>query len=128
MSFLNSLLLTLIKALHTFINNYALTIIVFTILIKLVVMPLNLKSRRSTMRMSTISPRRPPFRPNTRMIRRSSTRSSRSCIAKRASTRWLLPADAHFNGHPLRDVLRAAHVRERAAGVSVPHLLPQPGN
>ena len=37
MSFLNSLLLTLIKALHTFINNYALTIIVFTILIKLVV-------------------------------------------------------------------------------------------
>ncbi len=47
MNFLNSLLLTLIKALHTFINNYALTIIVFTILIKLVVMPLNLKSRRS---------------------------------------------------------------------------------
>ena len=35
MSFLNSLLLTLIKALHTLINNYALTIIVFTILIKL---------------------------------------------------------------------------------------------
>ena len=57
MSFLNSLLLTLIKALHTFINNYALTIIVFTILIKLVVMPLNLKSRRSTMRMSTIQPK-----------------------------------------------------------------------
>ena len=45
MSFLNSLLLTLIKALHSIINNYALTIIVFTILIKLVVMPLNLKSR-----------------------------------------------------------------------------------
>ena len=39
MSFLNSLLLTLIKALHSIINNYALTIIVFTILIKLVVMP-----------------------------------------------------------------------------------------
>ena len=44
MSFLNSLLLTLIKALHTLINNYALTIIVFTILIKLVVMPLNLST------------------------------------------------------------------------------------
>lgn len=57
MSFLNSLLLTLIKALHTIINNYALTIIVFTILIKLVVMPLNLKSRRSTMRMTTIQPK-----------------------------------------------------------------------
>mgnify|MGYP004652306929 FL=1 len=57
MSFLNSLLLTLIKALHTLINNYALTIIVFTILIKLVVMPLNLKSRRSTMRMATIQPK-----------------------------------------------------------------------
>ena len=57
MSFLNSLLLTLIKALHSIINNYALTISVFTILIKLVVMPLNLKSRRSTMRMSTIQPK-----------------------------------------------------------------------
>ena len=57
MSFLNSLLLTLIKALHSIINNYALTIIVFTILIKLVVMPLNLKSRRSTQRMSSIAPK-----------------------------------------------------------------------
>ena len=57
MSFLNSLLLTLIKALHTLINNYALTIIVFTILIKLVVMPLNPESRRSTMRMSSLAPK-----------------------------------------------------------------------
>ena len=57
MSFLNSLLLTLIKAMHGFINNYALTIILFTIDIKLVVMPLNLKSRRSTMRMSSVQPK-----------------------------------------------------------------------
>ena len=57
MDFLNTLLLSLIKALHTVINNYALTIIVFTILIKLVVMPLNLKSRRSTMRMSSVQPK-----------------------------------------------------------------------
>ena len=57
MGFLNSLLLTLIKALQTFINNYAVTIIIFTILIKLVVMPLNLKSRRSTQRMQLIQPK-----------------------------------------------------------------------
>lgn len=57
MSFLNSLLLTLIKALHGIVNNYALTIILFTLLIKLVVMPLNLKSRRSTMRMSSVQPK-----------------------------------------------------------------------
>ena len=57
MSFLNSLLLTIMKALHSFINNYALTIIVFTILIKLVDMPLNLKSRRSTMRMASVQPK-----------------------------------------------------------------------
>ena len=35
MGFLNSLLLTIMKAMHSFINNYALTIILFTILIKL---------------------------------------------------------------------------------------------
>ena len=56
MGFLNSLLLTVMKTMHSFINNYALTIILFTIFIKLVVMPLNLKSRRSTMRMSSVQP------------------------------------------------------------------------
>lgn len=57
MSFLNSLLLTVIRGLHTFINNYALTIIVFTILIKLCVLPLNVKSRRSMMRMTDLQPK-----------------------------------------------------------------------
>ena len=57
MGFLNNLLLTLIKALYSVINNYALTIILFTILIKICVSPLNLKSRRSTMRMSTLQPK-----------------------------------------------------------------------
>lgn len=56
MGFLNSLLLTIIRALHSLINNYALTIIVFTILIKVAVLPLNVKSRRSTMRMSALTP------------------------------------------------------------------------
>ena len=56
MGFLNSLLLTLIRALHSIINNYALTIIIFTILIKVAVLPLNIKSRRSTMRMSALQP------------------------------------------------------------------------
>ena len=57
MGFLNSLLLTLIKGLHTIINNYALTIIVFTILIKVAIMPLNLKSRKSTQRMTAVQPK-----------------------------------------------------------------------
>ena len=56
MNFLNPLLLALIKGLQVVINNYAITIIVFTILIKLLIMPLNLKSRRSTMRMSSVQP------------------------------------------------------------------------
>ncbi len=57
MSVLNSLLLTAIKGLYSLINNYALTIILFTVIIKLLVAPLNLKSRRSTMRMSTLQPK-----------------------------------------------------------------------
>ena len=57
MGFLNSLLLTIMRGLHVIINNYALTIIVFTILIKLVVMPLNLKSRKSTQRMTAMHPK-----------------------------------------------------------------------
>ena len=57
MGFLNSLLLTTIKAMQTLINNYAVTIILFTILIKVVVLPLNIKSRRSTMRMASVQPK-----------------------------------------------------------------------
>lgn len=57
MNFLNPVLLTLIKGLHEIINNYAVTIIVFTVLIKLVVMPLNLKSRKSTQRMTAVQPK-----------------------------------------------------------------------
>ncbi|MBR3795438.1 MAG: YidC/Oxa1 family membrane protein insertase [Clostridia bacterium] len=56
MNFLNPILLSLIKGMQAIINNYAITIIVFTILIKLVVMPLNLKSRRSTMKMTKVQP------------------------------------------------------------------------
>ncbi|MBR4038825.1 MAG: YidC/Oxa1 family membrane protein insertase [Clostridia bacterium] len=57
MGFLNSLLLTIMRGLHAVINNYAITIIIFTVLIKLVVMPLNLKSRKSTMRMTAVQPK-----------------------------------------------------------------------
>ncbi|MBR5226137.1 MAG: YidC/Oxa1 family membrane protein insertase, partial [Clostridia bacterium] len=56
MNFLNPLLLSLIKGMQVIINNYAITIIVFTVLIKLVIMPLNLKSRRSTMKMTKVQP------------------------------------------------------------------------
>ena len=35
-----------------------------------------------------------------------------------------LPADDHLHGDPLCHVLCAAHVRQRAVGGAVPHLLP----
>lgn len=57
MGFLNDLLLTLINALHSVVNNYALTIILFTIFIKLAVTPLNVKSRRSMQRMTGLQPK-----------------------------------------------------------------------
>ena len=51
------MLLTIMRGLHAVINNYAITIIIFTVLIKLVVMPLNLKSRKSTQRMQLVQPK-----------------------------------------------------------------------
>ncbi|MFQ9447293.1 MAG: YidC/Oxa1 family membrane protein insertase [Christensenellales bacterium] len=129
MSFLNSLLLTLIKALHTLINNYALTIIVFTILIKLVVMPLNLKSRRSTMRMTTIQPKAAALQEKYKDDQEKLNQKLQELYRKEGiNPMGSLPADAHFDGHPLRHVLRAAHVRQRAARLPVPDLLPQPGD
>ena len=52
MGFLNDLLLTLIKALYSVVNNYALTIILFTVLIKLAVSPLKVFQRFSFLKMA----------------------------------------------------------------------------
>jgi YidC/Oxa1 family membrane protein insertase len=56
MNILNSVLLAIINAINAVIPNYGLAIIVFTLLIKLCVLPLDLKSRRSMQRMAKINP------------------------------------------------------------------------
>lgn len=57
MNFLNSFLLTIINGINAIVPSYGLSILLFTLLIKLCVTPLDLKSRRSMQRMSALNPK-----------------------------------------------------------------------
>ena len=46
----------ILGTLYAWLNNYGLVIILFTILIRLVLMPLGLRSQRSTLRQQTLQP------------------------------------------------------------------------
>lgn len=56
MNLLNDLLLSIINIINRIIPDYGVSIIVFTLLIKLCVVPLDLKSRRSMQKMAKINP------------------------------------------------------------------------
>ncbi len=56
MNVINTFLAGILSGLNSFIGNYGWSIVVFTILIKLVLFPLDLKSRKSMRRMSNLQP------------------------------------------------------------------------
>ena len=47
----------LLDILNQFTNNYGVALILFAILVKLILLPISAKSKKSTMKMSRISPR-----------------------------------------------------------------------
>lgn len=57
MNILNNLLLSIINVINAVIPSYGVAIMVFTLLVKLCVMPLDLKSRRSMQRMAKLNPK-----------------------------------------------------------------------
>lgn len=57
MNFLDSTLLGIINGIYSVIPNYAVAIMIFTLLIKLLVTPLDLKSRQSMQRMAKLNPK-----------------------------------------------------------------------
>ena len=56
MDAINTFLVGILSGINTIVNNYGWSIVVFTILIKLVLFPLDLKSRKSMRRMSSLQP------------------------------------------------------------------------
>ncbi len=56
MGAINTFLYNILNGINSFIGNYGWSIVVFTIIIKLVLLPLDLKSRKSMKRMSDLQP------------------------------------------------------------------------
>jgi YidC/Oxa1 family membrane protein insertase len=56
MGAINTFLYNIINGINSFIGNYGWSIVIFTIIIKLILLPLDLKSRKSMRRMSDLQP------------------------------------------------------------------------
>lgn len=56
MDAINTFLASILNGINSIVNDYGLSIVVFTILIKLVLFPLDLKSRKSMRRMTSLQP------------------------------------------------------------------------
>ena len=50
------LLGSLLKIIYDIVNNYGIAIVIFTVLIRLILLPLNIKQQKSMMRMQAVSP------------------------------------------------------------------------
>ncbi|MDO4548783.1 MAG: YidC/Oxa1 family membrane protein insertase [Clostridia bacterium] len=57
MFFISAFLKDVLEFLHTFIGNYGWSIVVFTLLIRLVLLPLDIKSKKSMKRMTDLQPK-----------------------------------------------------------------------
>ena len=54
---MNAFFLSILNGIQSIVNNYGWTIVVFTVLIRLVLMPLDYKSRKGMRKMSAIQPK-----------------------------------------------------------------------
>ena len=75
MYFLAILIGPLMKVLYSFIGNYAVTIIVATIIMKLLLFPLAIHQQKSTAKMSVFQPLITEIQQNTNTTPRNSRRS-----------------------------------------------------
>ena len=65
----------LLDWLYQFVGNYGVALIIFSLIVKIVLLPMNAKSKKSMLKMSHVAPWPRLSRPSTRMTSRSSSRN-----------------------------------------------------
>ena len=83
---MNDFLVAILNGINSVIHNYGWSMVVFTLLIKLILLPLDYKSRKSMRRMTRLQPQVAKLQRSTPTIRKSSIRRPPSSTAVRAST------------------------------------------
>ena len=73
----------LMSWLYDLTSNYGVALILFAVIVKLVLFPISAKSKKSTMKMSRLTPRVQEIRRNTPMTLRSRTRPFRPSIKRK---------------------------------------------
>ena len=83
---MNEFFAGILNGINTVIGNYGWSMVIFTLLFKLIIMPLNYKSRKSMRRMSNLQPQMTKLQKKYETTRKSSTRRCPSFTARKAST------------------------------------------
>ena len=75
----------LLEWLYQFTSNYGLALILFSLVVKVVLLPLSIKSKKSMLKMSRLAPLASRSKPNMATTSRSISRSGWPSISRRAS-------------------------------------------
>ena len=83
---MNDFLVAILNGINSVIHNYGWSMVVFTLLIKLILLPLDYKSRKSMRRMTRLQPQVAKLQKKYANDKESSIRRPPSSTAVRAST------------------------------------------
>ena len=83
---MNDFLVAILNGINSVIHNYGWSMVVFTLLIKLILLPLDYKSRKSMRRMTKLQPQIAKLQKKYANDKEKLNRRAPSSTAKRAST------------------------------------------
>lgn len=115
---INEFLKTILEWIYGFVGNYGWAVVLFTLLVRLIVMPFDYKSRVGMRKMQKIAPMQAKLQKKYEKDPDKMNKSCRSSTVSSASIPFLLPADADQPPDPLRDVHRHENGRQRASGTA----------
>ena len=116
---INEFLKTILEWIYGFVGNYGWAVVLFTLLVRLIVMPFDYKSRVGMRKMQKIAPMQAKLQKKYEKDPDKMNKKLQEALPRAArQSPFLLPADADQPPDPLRDVHRHENGRQRASGTA----------
>lgn len=107
---MNDFLVAILNGINSVIHNYGWSMVVFTLLIKLILLPLDYKSRKSMRRMTKLQPQIAKLQKKYANDKEKLNQKSAELYRKEGINPMSgLPAAIGFHGNPVDHVCRHAH-------------------
>ena len=78
---INGFFISILEGIHSFVGNYGWSVVVFTLFVRMLVLPLDIKSRRGMRAMTRVQPKMAA-------LQKSTIKSSRNSTARKTSSPW----------------------------------------